>query len=337
MCDLDTSCDKIMDNNLELKDDKNDLLADKNETIADKLLDSIKFYTLFKNTKKIQALKHYLIAKNKYEEYLRLQPHINLNNIRNKLIHVIDKLIELKSFIGIKNSDGNIVYNFTVTDLYFQLVDLHMENGNIDGIVSCYNKIINIFIKEYTTINYTFNSIQIVDIIHKLFNGSYHYYALLYSLKIKNVIDIMGDFNLISRLNNIIAVCYLNLDDFRNSARVFEDEYVRSLKHYEGILASKKQTGILMTIVYSLYDCTIARNKFKKYFDSESEHNKILMEFIDFISGGDFSGAKELLEKKLLCDNNIKNNLYEILDKQNTLGLLKSSLNKSKNININFI
>lgn len=304
---------------------------DNNEAQAAKILSSIKFYTLSKNTKRQVALKHYLIAKQSYEELKVCIP--SLKNVTSRLIQLIKKIIDLK--LQIQNNKNGEILTLECPDinhLYFHLADLCLEDNNLEEIICCYDKIINTFVREATSIkfNFTFNYEDIVDLIRKLINKNHYCYALLYALRVQGIFEVVCSFNIISLLNVTIAVCYLNLNELGKAAEIYEDEYNRILSRYEGIYESHRHDLMLMIIVYALHDTMVAKKKIEKYCEAESSNTKMLYKFIELLDEENFIDAKKFLQNNFeLMNVQIKFNIIEIINSQYAKHLVIRGIKKN--------
>jgi tetratricopeptide (TPR) repeat protein len=302
--------------------------VDNDEITADKVIDSIKFYTLSKNNKKVLALKHYLMAKQNYEELKLNIPRVT--SINTKLISVIKKLIILKSTLSPKESDVGDKYNdLSLNELYLRLAKLSLESNDQKEVISCYDKIINIFVKEATTtkMNFTFTPQQILELLRNLMETSYYCHSLCYCLKVIDIFAILiGTFDVISELNIIIATCYFNLSDYDKCAVKLEEEYNKTTSFCEGILTEQKKILNLMIIAYALHNTNIARKKFEFYITNQSKTNQALGQFIRFLELRKFIEARELLLKEFECINQkTKTYLIEALERERSSVLLKTS------------
>jgi len=327
-----------LDNNFNVSSKTNDY-----EEYADKILNSIKFYTFSKNNKKLQALKYYLIAKYNYEQ-------IKLNNdrftdsysyVNHKLIQIIKKIIGFEKLLPIQkellNLDDINYYDYTIMHLYSQLVNLILEINDVEEIVDCYDKIINIYIKESTTIkiNFTFTSDQIINFLNRLMIHNHFCYSLHYSLQIINFVSsLVGSFNMISQLNIIIASSYLNLGDYEASGNVLEIEYKRTLSQYDGVLTSQYQILIQMILIFTLYNVNIAKNKLEKYILKKSKIKISLQKFITLFEHCNFSLAKDCLRNEFeYMTHKNKHDIIEAIDRQYASYMISSfrKINTTKN------
>lgn len=329
------------------------------EQYGDKILSSLKFYTFSKLQKKREAINHYISAKRNYEELRINSPNLR-HNINNKLIILIKKILLIcdKNSV-IKNSLNSSI---AFSQLYLHLAELSLEENNSEEIINCYDKIINIFINELTKIkyNFTFTQIQILDLLQKLLVNKNYYFALLYSIKISEILQIFGSIDLISQLNNIIAICYLNLNDFYKAGETLENDYNRIINKYEGLeyvssctlcasrdvlmisenaeikdgsvlqQSSQGSALFLMIISYMLHDTTIAKEKLAKYFEFKQASKIILSAFITLIEKHEYLEAKKILQEIKCIDEHMKHNLIEIFDSQRANYLVVQGLRNSR-------